>query len=109
MEEIDVIICLKKRKKDLENIKKVIIKLKIQNKKICLFLITCYKNGKKVLDFNGIDIIKCKFDKDIQPIIIDKVQIKGIMLSEKKNIVIKVHTNITLDIGCNMSYYNQWL
>ena len=84
MEEIDIIICLKKRNKDLENIKKVIVKLKIQNKIICIFLITCYKNGKKVLDFNWIDIVKCKFDKDIQPIIIDEVQIKGIMLSEKK-------------------------
>lgn len=46
---------------------------------------TCYKNGKNVLDLNEIDIIKSKFDKDIQPIIIDKVEIKRITLSKKES------------------------
>ena len=39
---------------------------------------------KKVLDFNRIDIIKNKFGKDIKPILIDKVEIKRIMLSKKE-------------------------
>ena len=44
---------------------------------------TCYKNGKNVLDFHEIDIIKS--DKDIQPIIIDKVEIKRITSSKKES------------------------
>ena len=39
---------------------------------------------KKVLDFNRIDIIKNNFGKDIEPILIDKVEIKRIMLSKKE-------------------------
>ena len=47
------------------------------------FFITWYKDGKKSLDFDGIDIIENKFDKDNQPIIIDKIEIR-IVLSKKE-------------------------
>ena len=60
---------------------------------------------KKSLDFDATDIIKSKFDKDIQSIIIDKVEIKRIILSKKESYGNKGSYKYYIEHrfkGCNM-------
>ena len=69
------------------------------------FSLHCIKL-KKGLDFDGTDIIKSKFDKDIQPFV-DKVETKKESLCLKENhMVTKIQTSMILDIDLKVVIYH---
>ena len=80
MKETDIIICLKKRNKNLKNIKKSILSLKNQRKFFFFFFFDvfsfhCIKMMQKSLSFGENHIIKNALHKDKIPINIYEVDI----------------------------------
>ena len=86
MKETDIIICLKKRNKNLKNIKKGILSLKNQRQFFLdFFSFHCINMIQKSLSFGENHIIKNAFHQDKIPINIYEVDVQRIVLPDKKS------------------------
>ena len=85
MEEIDTIICLKKRNKTKRISKKLLRDQKIEIKNLAFFCFHCMKQGTRSSVFWRKWHHKIAFHKNKRPININELDIEEIVLSHKKS------------------------